>query len=104
MTDATLQLTAQSGHIGGYDVFLHGDTVTVLDDDGIVTTQTVRGLGAFIDRAKQFRLGWGQFPDGMEVLYLYDQGDDNFGYAVNLQRDDFSEWGYAPFGRASEGR
>ena len=33
----------------------------------------------------------------MEVIYLYDRGDDNFGYAVNLQYEDFSEWGYAPF-------
>ena len=104
MTDTTRQLIAQSAHISGYEVFLSGDTVTVLDDEGIVTKQTVPGLGAFIDHARQFRLGWGQFPDGMEVLYLYDRGDDNFGYAVNLQREDFSEWGYAPFPRVSEGR
>ena len=99
MTHATQQFIAQSGHIGGYDVFLHGDTVTVLDDEGIVTRQTVAGLGAFIARAKALRTGWGQFPDGMEVIYLYDRGDDQFGYAVNLQHEDLSEWGYAPFGR-----
>ena len=104
MTDSTLQLIAQSGHIGGYEVFLSGDTVSVLDDEGIVAKRAVPGLGAFVERAKEFRLGWGQFPNGMEVLYLYDRGDDNFGYAVNLQREDFSEWGYAPFPRLSEGR
>jgi hypothetical protein len=104
MANGTQQLIAQSGHIHGYDLFLHGDTVTVLDDEGIVTKQTVPGLGAFVQRAKEFRLGWGQFPDGMAVLYLYDRGDDNFGYAVNLQREDFSEWGYAPFPGVSEGR
>ncbi len=64
----------------------------------------MEGLGAFVERAKDLRTGWGQFPDGMEVIYLYDRGDDNFGYAVNLQREDFSEWGYAPFPRVSEGR
>lgn len=99
MTDTTLERVAQSSHIAGYDVFLAGDTVTVLDDDGIVTRQTVDGLGAFIATAKALRTGWGRFPDGMEVLYVYDKGDDNFGYAVNLQDEHCSEWGYAPFGR-----
>jgi hypothetical protein len=100
MTNTAHERLAQSGHIGGYDVFLRGDTVTVLDDEGIVTKQTVAGLGAFIDRAKALRTGWGQFPDGMEVIYLYDRGDDHFGYAINLQHEEFSEWGYAPFERA----
>lgn len=104
MADTTQQFLAHSGHIGGYDVFLRGDTVRVLDDEGIVTTQAAAGLGAFVERATQFRLGWAQFPDGMEVLYLYDRGDDNFGYAGNLQHEDFSEWGYAPVPRDSEGR
>ena len=104
MTDARQQVLAQSGHLGGYEVFLQGDTVTVLDDDGIVTRQTVAGLGAFVARAKQLRTGWGQFPDGMEVIYVYDRGDDNFGYAVNLQDEQCSEWGYAPFARGTEGR
>jgi hypothetical protein len=104
MANSAQQLIAQSGHIRGYDVFLHGDAVTVLDDEGVVTKQTAPGLGAFVDRARDFRLGWGQFPDGMEVLYLYDRGDDNFGYAVNLGDEQCSEWGYAPFARVSEGR
>ena len=39
------------------------------------------------------------FPDDVEVIYLYDRVDDCFGYAVNLDWPDGSEWGYAPFGR-----
>ena len=42
------------------------------------------------------RLGSGRFPDGAEVLYLYDRDDDNFGYAVNLTAPGCSGWGYAP--------
>src|SRR5215211_7132795 len=91
-----LQFLGTGGHIAGYDVFLAGDTVTVLGDEGVVTRRTVPGLGAFVERAKDLRTGWGRFPDGMEVLYLYDRGDDHFGYAVNLQAEDCSEWGYAP--------
>jgi hypothetical protein len=41
------------------------------------------------------RVGWGRFPDGDEIIYLYDA---NFGYALNLTCDWCSEWGYAPFG------
>ena len=44
-----------------------------------------------------FRLGWGRFPDGAEVVYLYDRDDGGFGYAVNLTAPACSEWGYAPF-------
>jgi hypothetical protein len=32
-------------------------------------------------------------PDD-EVIYLYDADDDYFGYAINLQWPDGSEWGY----------
>ena len=44
-----------------------------------------------------FRLGWGRFPDGAEVLYLYDRDDGGVGFAVNLTAPGCSEWGYAPF-------
>ncbi len=47
---------------------------------------------------RDFRLGWGRFPDDAEVIFLYDKGDDGFGYAINLDRPDGPEWGYAPFG------
>ncbi len=96
-TNTRLEHLGTGSHIAGYDVFLSGDTVTVLNDEGVVTRRTVAGLGAFVTNARDLRTGWGEFPDGMEVIYLYDRGDDNFGYAVNLQVEDFSEWGYAPF-------
>ena len=47
-------------------------------------------------KARILRFGWGQFPDGDEVIYLFDEADDNFGYAVNLNDPACSEWGYAP--------
>ena len=49
------------------------------------------------DARPGFRLGWGRFPDGAEVLYLYGADDGGFGYAVNLASPACSEWGYAPF-------
>ncbi len=60
--------------------------------------QTVPGIADFVKKAKDLRLGWGKFQDdGDEVIYLYDKGDGNFGYAVNLDDPHCSEWGYAPF-------
>ena len=97
MTDASVYRFVQAGPLAGYTVYLSGDTVTVLDDEGLVTRQTVNGLGAFVAQAKDLRTSWGHFPDGMEVIYVYDQAADNFGYAVNLQTAQRSEWGYAPF-------
>ena len=58
MTDVAHQLIAQSGQIGGYEVFLRGDTVMVLDDEGIVTRQTVAGLGAFIAKMTRASSRW----------------------------------------------
>jgi hypothetical protein len=50
--------TIRSGHIARYDVFIADDVVTVLDSNGVVTRQQVKGLSAFIGGAKDFRLGW----------------------------------------------
>ncbi len=85
-----------SGHIKDYDVIIAGDVVTILDARSVVTKQKVHGLGAFIRKSKDFRLGWAMLPDD-EVIYLYDKADGNYGYAVNLHYPSCSEWGYAPF-------
>ena len=85
-----------SDHIKDYDVIIAGDAVTVYDVWKVVTKQQVNGLGAFVRRSKDFKLGWAMLPD-CEVIYLYDKADNNYGYAVNLQFPSCSEWGYAPF-------
>ena len=86
-----------SGQAGDYGVVTLEDTLYMLRGDEEIARRVVPGLGTFVLKSKDLKLGWGRLPDGMEVIYLYDRGDDNFGYAVNLQREDFSEWGYAPF-------
>jgi 3-dehydroquinate synthase class II len=88
-----------SGETAGYEVIVTGNHVHVLRDGNIIASQqdTISNLGAFVGKAKELRLGWGRFEDGMEVIYIYDKGDDFFGYALNLHFPDFSEWGYAPF-------
>jgi hypothetical protein len=85
-----------SGHIQNYDVFITGQGVVVLDENGFVTKQAVSGLLAFAEKAHDLRLGWATFDD-FEVIYIYDKGDHNAGYGVNLHDPMLSEWGSAPF-------
>lgn len=89
-------LCGLSAQIAGYDVIVVGDHVFVSENSRPVAATEVKGLGEFMGKAGDLRVGWGQFDD-FEVIYLYDRRDHNFGYAVNLQIDYFSEWGYAPF-------
>lgn len=65
-------------------------------DGGAEVVKTVDGLKSFMEKGKDIRIGWAEFPD-FEVIYVYDRGDDNFGYALNIHDDTLSEWGYAPF-------
>ncbi len=84
-----------SGHIKTYDVLITEQSITVIDEERIVTQQRV-DMRKFLKEAKEIRLGWASFAD-FEVIYVYDKADENFGYAVNLQDPMLSEWGYAPF-------
>jgi hypothetical protein len=96
MTDTTKTDPIVSAHIKDYDLFVFKDIAAVTTTQGIVTKQRAEGLSDFVAAAKDLTIGWGAFPD-FEVIYIYDMGDDNFGYGLNLQAADCSEWGYAPF-------
>jgi hypothetical protein len=93
-----------TGTVNDYTVLIEygSEHVVIFKADGMTfdlqAGQTVPGIADFMKKAKDLRLGWGQFPDdGDEVIYLYDRGDSNFGYAVNMDDPQCSEWGYAPF-------
>jgi hypothetical protein len=96
MTDTTRKEPIVSAHTKDYDLFIVKDVATVTTDRAIVTKQRVEGLSEFVAAAKDLKIGWGAFPD-FEVIYIYDKEDENFGYGLNLQAEDCSEWGYAPF-------
>ena len=98
MSTATLTKIGTAGTVHGLDVLILADTITVSRDGDELARATVAGLGAFAAAARDLRLGWGAFPDSDEgVIYAYDRADDGFGYAVNLDWPDGSEWGHAPF-------
>ena len=93
-----LQKNGTAGHVAGYDVFILADIVLVTDAAGsrrFPVPDHGTSIGELAARPG-FRLGWGRFPDGAEVLSLYDEDDGGFGDAVNLTMPDCSEWGYAP--------
>ena len=92
---------AIAAHVSGYDVLaLPGKLI--VHRDGETRHHPVPNYGTDIAELAGrpgARVGWGQFPDGDEVIYLYDVNDHNFGYALNLTCDWCSEWGYAPVWR-----
>ncbi len=87
-----------AGHVAGYDVLILADAVIVTDADGSRWFPVPNHGTSIGDLAARpgFRLGWGRFPDGAEVLSLYDRDDGGSGDAVNLTMPGCSEWGYAP--------
>ena len=92
------QKIGTAGHVAGYDVLVLAGAVIVADAAGS-RRFSVPDYGTRIgDLAARpgSRLGWGRFPDGAEVIYLYDADDGGFGDAVNLASPASSEWGYAP--------
>ena len=88
--------------IGDYDVVVLGNVIRVLRGDAQVTHQIAPGLGRFVAGARELRCGWGRV-EGMDVIYLYDQAQGNYGYAVSLEEDWWSDWGFAPYSLAVEG-
>lgn len=97
---ATMRYLGKGGHIAGHDVFIKADTIIVLTADGRSVAHPVPNYGTAIHdlaRRSGFRLGWARMEDDAEILFFYDRDDDNFGYALNLNYEWCSEWGYAPF-------
>lgn len=94
--DGTRWQVGIRGQINGYDLVTLGNLLQVKRGGAVLVVQVIVGLAAFVARARDLRLGWGEFPD-FEVIYLYDHADGNYGYAVNLKVEAYSEWGYAPF-------
>ena len=81
-----------SGHIGGLDVFVAKDVITVIDGKGIVLKHRVPGLSQFLaEQQGRVRLTLGRTED-FTILGLW--GPDGFGYGLNLDASDLSEWGY----------
>ncbi len=87
-----------SGHVGGLDMFVAKDVITVIDDTHILLKHQVPGLSRFLtEHQGRVRLTLGRTED-FTILGLY--GPDNFGYAINLDDPELSEWGYG--GRGEE--
>ncbi len=90
------------GRVKDYVVYVDfpDEHIIVLEKGGeeLRMAHTVQGIARFVQNAKELHFAWGRFQDdGDEVIYLYDKQDGNFGYAVNLDDPQCSEWGYAPF-------
>lgn len=81
-----------SGHVGDFDVFATDDTLTVINNTETVQQREVKGLSKFLaERQGRVRLTLGRTAD-FNIIGLW--GDDGFGYALNLEAPELSEWGY----------
>ncbi len=90
-SDDETRLAMLSGHVGPYDVFTLWDVVTVTDKKKIVSKRRVPGLSAFLAEEGRVRLTLGHTED-FTILGLW--GPSGFGYALNLDDPELSEWGY----------
>ncbi len=81
-----------SGHIGDFDVFAFEDVITVIDEKKIVQKRKVKGLNKFLSEQQgRVRLTLGQTED-FNIIGLWDK--EGFGYALNLEAPELSEWGF----------
>lgn len=87
-----------AGHIASYLVVIYRGSIGVYRKEGAkpLATEKPKRLAGFLKKAEDLRLGWAELEGGDEVIYMYDKGDGNFGYAINLDSPQCSEWGYAP--------
>ena len=96
MTENT-QLLCRSGHVGGFDVFLKGNLIVVMEPGGgPLHKHPVGGLASWMKRFTEIRLLHYTLPDGDRVIAVYAPQDKGFGYAFNIDCDWCSEWGYLP--------
>jgi hypothetical protein len=94
------QFLGRAGHVAGWEFLIApGDDILATNGDRVIR-HTPKNYGTSLLELMSrptAAVGWARMPDDMEILFFYDKGDDNFGYALNLDVDYFSEWGYAPF-------
>ena len=82
---------------GPYGVMVTEKGYVVFKDGQAVTCKKVPGLSTRLAKlGSPLKLGRARTED-FDIIYIYQPADNNFGYAINLQCPEFSEWGYAPF-------
>ena len=86
--------------IAGYEVVSLEDHVAVFRENRCVAKKTVKGLAKFAT-GRDMKTGWGRTED-FNIIYLYDKAD-GFGYAINIEAPELSEWGAVPFERNVSG-
>jgi len=81
-----------SGHVGGFDLFTLHDVVTVMAGKRVLLKHKAPGLSAFLEKhGGRVRLSLGK-TDDFNLFGFHDA--EGFGYVVNLEAPDLSEWGY----------
>lgn len=81
--------------IGPYTVFAMGDSLAVSLGRRWIARRHVAGFARFLSRVPAVKVSLGRTED-FDIVYVFDP-QDGFGFAINVDQPDLSEWGYAPF-------
>jgi len=85
------QWILQSGHIGDFDLFIAESGIIVMGGGKVLLRHRVNLSQFLAKNPKGLRLGLGWTED-FTIFQLKDP--EGFGYALNLEAPDLSEWGY----------
>lgn len=81
----------QSGHVGGFDLFITERGIIVMHGRRVLLRHRVDLIDFLTKNSGGLRLGLGWTED-FTIFQLKDC--EGFGYALNLEAPDLSEWGY----------
>lgn len=82
------------GTVGPYEVVVVGDRVSVAHCERVIMVHDVRNLSKFLKRYPgKIRITHAKFDEQFDIIGLW--APDGFGYALNLQAPELSEWGYS---------
>lgn len=82
------------GTVGPYEVVVVGNRVSVALCERIVIVHEVRNLDKFLRRySGKIRITHARLDEQFDIIGLW--APDGFGYALNLQAPELSEWGYS---------
>lgn len=81
----------QSGHIGGFDLFITEQGIIVMHGSRVLLRHRVDLKDFLAKNSGGLRLGLGWTED-FTIFHLKDR--EGFGYALNLEAQDLSEWGH----------
>jgi hypothetical protein len=98
--ESTARLATVQTRDGEYTVLIAGRVVTITNDRGFSLVHEPEHWNqretdmAILAQKPSFRIGYTCLESGFHIIHCYDDEQEwQFGYSINLDADDLSEWG-----------